>query len=61
VPNLLTLTKVDGIKYTLFESEVIIIPAGFIGGEGGGRPLYWFVIVHLIGTPPLAVPEQPEE
>jgi hypothetical protein len=62
------LTKVDGIEYTLLDSEVIVRPDGLIGGEGEGEgegegdgPLYWFVIVHLIGTPPLAVPEQLDE
>ena len=58
------MTKVDGIEYTLLESEVIVRPDGLIGGEGegdGDGPLYWFVIVHLIGMPPLAVPEQLDE
>jgi len=70
VPNLSTLTNVDGIEYRLVESAVIVIPDGVIEpdgtidgnwGRGEGGPLYWLKIVHVIGTPPFAVPEQPEE
>ena len=64
MPNLSTLTNVDGIEYRVVELAVIVIPDGVIGGNGGrgeGGALYWLKIVHVIGTPPFAVPEQPEE
>ena len=63
MPNLSTLTNVDGNEYMFVELAVIVIPDGVIRGDGGGEdgPLYWLTIVHVIGTPPLAVPEHPEE
>jgi hypothetical protein len=43
-----------------YQSEVLLLLLGEGEGEGDGGEND-IEIVHLIGTPPLAVPEHPEE
>lgn len=41
-------------------AEVLLLPLGVGGGDGEGDEND-AEIVHLVGVPPLAVPEHPEE
>jgi hypothetical protein len=54
------MAKSEGFLVPPLVLSTLVITLKNVVAPGGGK-VYVLTIVHLIGTPPLAVPEHPEE
>lgn len=59
LPETLMIKSDDFFVPPLVLSTLVITLRNVV--DPGGSRMYLLLIVHLIGTPPLAVPEHPEE